>query len=149
MDTPAPHIALGSRGESLACDTLERAGYEILATRYRTRIGEIDIVARDRKQGEALALRSTPSIFVNGRPLMILSDLPEDLESWIQSELELGGAPAPSPAASAAPAAPASGAASDAAPAPSAQPAAKPSASSRPSTPSAKPASSSASPSHS
>ena len=48
MDTPAPHIALGSRGESLACDTLERAGYEILATHYRTRVGEIDIVARDR-----------------------------------------------------------------------------------------------------
>jgi len=48
MESAAPHIALGSRGESLACDTLERAGYEILATRYRTRHGEIDIVARDR-----------------------------------------------------------------------------------------------------
>jgi putative endonuclease len=48
MEPTAPHIALGSRGEQLACDTLERAGYEILATRYRTRAGEIDIVARDR-----------------------------------------------------------------------------------------------------
>jgi len=48
VESPAPHIALGTRGESLACDILERAGYEILATRYRTRHGEIDIVARER-----------------------------------------------------------------------------------------------------
>ena len=44
---PAPHLALGSRGESLAQTTLEQQGYAILATRYRTRAGEIDIVARD------------------------------------------------------------------------------------------------------
>jgi putative endonuclease len=47
MDTPAPHLALGSLGETLARETLEREGYAILATRYRTRAGEIDIVARD------------------------------------------------------------------------------------------------------
>ncbi len=44
---PAPHIALGSLGESLACTALEQQGYAIIATRYRTRAGEIDIVARD------------------------------------------------------------------------------------------------------
>src|SRR5262245_34094018 len=38
---------LGIRGENLAVDELERRGYAILARRYRTRHGEIDIVARD------------------------------------------------------------------------------------------------------
>ncbi len=39
-------IALGKRGEDLACEELSRLGYEILERRYRTRFGEIDIVAR-------------------------------------------------------------------------------------------------------
>ena len=43
----SPHIALGSLGESLARTALEQRGYAIIATRYRTRAGEIDIVARD------------------------------------------------------------------------------------------------------
>jgi putative endonuclease len=34
-------------GEDLACGMLRRQGYAILARRYRTRLGEIDIVARD------------------------------------------------------------------------------------------------------
>jgi putative endonuclease len=39
--------ALGRAGEDLAVEELERRGYVILARRYRTRHGEIDIVARD------------------------------------------------------------------------------------------------------
>ena len=35
------------RGEELACRELRRRGYSILARRYRTRHGEIDIVAMD------------------------------------------------------------------------------------------------------
>jgi len=38
---------LGKRGEDAACSELARRGYAILARRYRTRFGEIDIVARD------------------------------------------------------------------------------------------------------
>ena len=38
---------LGKLGEDLACAELERRGYAILERRYRTRFGEIDIVARD------------------------------------------------------------------------------------------------------
>ena len=38
---------LGKIGEDLACAELQRRGYAILARRYRTRFGEIDIVARD------------------------------------------------------------------------------------------------------
>jgi putative endonuclease len=39
--------ALGRIGEDLACEELERRGYEILARRYRRRGGELDIIARD------------------------------------------------------------------------------------------------------
>lgn len=38
---------LGKLGEEIAVRELERRGYAILARRYRTRYGEIDIVARD------------------------------------------------------------------------------------------------------
>ena len=38
---------LGKTGEELAVEELERRGYAILARRYRTRCGEIDIVAED------------------------------------------------------------------------------------------------------
>jgi putative endonuclease len=40
-------IDLGKSGEEVACRELQRHGYTILARRYRTRYGEIDIVARD------------------------------------------------------------------------------------------------------
>ena len=40
-------ILLGKSGEDLACRELRRRGYEILARRFRTRVGELDIVARD------------------------------------------------------------------------------------------------------
>ena len=40
---------LGKSGEDLACAELERRGYAILERRYRTRVGEIDIIARDKE----------------------------------------------------------------------------------------------------
>jgi putative endonuclease len=43
---------LGKSGEELACAELRRRGYAILERRYRTRFGEIDIIARD---GEVIA----------------------------------------------------------------------------------------------
>ena len=42
-----PRQVVGLDGEDAACAELKRRGYEILARRYRTRRGEIDIVARD------------------------------------------------------------------------------------------------------
>src|SRR5688500_19588675 len=42
-----PRQDFGKLGEDLACAELVRRGYAILARRYRTRYGEIDIVARD------------------------------------------------------------------------------------------------------
>jgi putative endonuclease len=38
---------LGKQGEDLAARELRRLGYAILARRYRTKFGEIDIVAED------------------------------------------------------------------------------------------------------
>ena len=39
--------SLGKLGEELACGELQRRGYAILERRYRSRFGEIDIIARD------------------------------------------------------------------------------------------------------
>jgi putative endonuclease len=38
---------LGVQGETLACDQLESLGYTIVQRRFRTRFGEIDVVADD------------------------------------------------------------------------------------------------------
>jgi putative endonuclease len=40
-----PRRALGALGERLAVDHLRRAGYEIVDRNFRTRFGELDIVA--------------------------------------------------------------------------------------------------------
>jgi putative endonuclease len=47
MTASSYHITLGKSGETYACLELERRGYAILDRRYRTRAGEIDVVARD------------------------------------------------------------------------------------------------------
>ena len=38
---------LGIQGEALACEELEKLGYAIIERRYRTRFGEIDVIAND------------------------------------------------------------------------------------------------------
>jgi putative endonuclease len=42
-----PRRALGALGERLAAEHLTRAGYVVLGRNYRTRFGEIDIIAAD------------------------------------------------------------------------------------------------------
>ncbi len=39
--------SFGKSGEDLACQELQRRGYAILARGYRSRFGEIDIIAKD------------------------------------------------------------------------------------------------------
>jgi putative endonuclease len=39
---------LGIDGETMACEELEKLGYAIIERRYRTRFGEIDVIANDR-----------------------------------------------------------------------------------------------------
>ena len=47
MPSAADRQTLGKQGELLACEALADRGYAVLATRFRTRFGEIDIVAQD------------------------------------------------------------------------------------------------------
>ena len=42
-----PRHSLGRRGEQLAAEHMERLGYRVLARNYRTRFGELDLVATD------------------------------------------------------------------------------------------------------
>jgi putative endonuclease len=41
--------ALGAKGERLAARHLEARGYEVVARNFRTRFGELDLVARDER----------------------------------------------------------------------------------------------------
>ena len=45
--TSAKTVGFGKTAEDLACAELQRRGYAVLARRYRTKVGEIDIVAQD------------------------------------------------------------------------------------------------------
>lgn len=45
----ATHLERGVEGEEIAVRTLKKSRYKILERNYRTPIGEIDIIARDRK----------------------------------------------------------------------------------------------------
>jgi protein-disulfide isomerase len=57
-----------------------------------------DAVARDRKQGNALELKGTPLIYINGRHFDLdYFDLRDDLEPWILLEAELAAADEPKP----------------------------------------------------
>ena len=47
-------LKLGSRGEALAWNFLRKQGYSILEKNYRTRFGEVDVIAR--KEGVLIFL---------------------------------------------------------------------------------------------
>ena len=44
---PHSRQRLGTAGEDLACAELERLGYRVIERNYRSRFGEIDVVAID------------------------------------------------------------------------------------------------------
>jgi thiol-disulfide isomerase/thioredoxin len=55
-----------------------------------------DRVNRDRKQGDSVTVNGTPTIYINGREYDLTKfDMADDLEDWINLEVELatGGAP--------------------------------------------------------
>ncbi|MCC6645120.1 MAG: thioredoxin domain-containing protein [Polyangiaceae bacterium] len=54
-------------------------------------------VTRDKKQGDAVGLDHTPTIFINGREFRG-GDLDGDLDEWVKLELELAGDTTPIPA---------------------------------------------------
>ena len=40
-------VSIGCEGEEIAVKTIKKKGYKIIERNYRTRLGEIDIIARD------------------------------------------------------------------------------------------------------
>lgn len=40
----------GKNGEDMACDYIEKLGYEIIERNYRNKLGEIDIIAKDKNE---------------------------------------------------------------------------------------------------
>src|SRR5436305_15271108 len=48
--TGAPRRRLGETGEALACRHLQARGFTVLQRNFRTRYGELDIVAADSRQ---------------------------------------------------------------------------------------------------
>jgi putative endonuclease len=59
-----PRRDLGASGEQFAAEHLRRCGYEIVARNYRTRYGELDIVAFD---GRALVFCEVKTRRADGR----------------------------------------------------------------------------------
>jgi protein-disulfide isomerase len=120
------HAVLFKNQQALGVENVEKLaqgiGLDMVKFRQdRDAEATADFVAKNRKQGEALELTGTPSIFINGRKFSSTGEnQAQDFEDWVTLELELTGASAPAAAApaSAAPAAPASAAAAPAASAP-------------------------------
>jgi putative endonuclease len=85
-------IALGKFGEDLACAELVRRGYAILARRYRSRFGEIDIIARDgrtlvfvevkARHGDAFGAGAESVTFVKRRRIVLLAQEYADRCGW-------------------------------------------------------------------
>lgn len=119
------HVLLFENQSDLSPGNVEKLAQKVgldLARFRQDRDSEAtaDAVMRDRKQGEALDIGSTPSLFINGRAFPASPDFDQDLEDWLKLEFELtraaSGAPAPAPPAVSGP----KPASSFAAPAPSA-----------------------------
>ncbi len=103
------HHALFENQTQLSIENVEKLAQGVgldLAKFRQDRDSEAtaDFVAKNRKQGEALNLTGTPSIFIDGRKFESAGGQPkEELEEWINLELELqGNAPAAAPQAPAA-----------------------------------------------
>ncbi len=56
-----PRQDIGKQGEQIARETLETKGYEILMMNFRCKLGEIDIIARDRHMVVFVEVRTVTS----------------------------------------------------------------------------------------
>src|SRR5438105_1149362 len=79
MQLLAYRQAVGKQGEDLAACELQRRGYAILARRYRTRFGEIDIVAQ---QGPAVVF-----VEVKARRSLRYGSAAEAIPHWKQRRI--------------------------------------------------------------
>lgn len=62
-ETKRRHLGRGHRGEWLAAWALRLKGYRIVARQYRTKLGEIDIVARRGDLVAIVEVKARPSLF--------------------------------------------------------------------------------------
>jgi protein-disulfide isomerase len=113
------HAALFKNQTALGVENVEKLaqGVGLDMARFRQdRDSEAtaDFVAKNRKQGEALELTGTPSVFINGRRFTSTGENQgQDFEDWVNLELELtGNAPAAAAPAASANAGPSASAAS-------------------------------------
>ena len=65
---PISKLDLGKLGEEKAVQYLKDKGYEILERNYRSKLGEIDVVARDRKTICFIEIKTRSSLS-KGHPL--------------------------------------------------------------------------------
>lgn len=79
MDQPPNRQDLGKQGEELAVQILEGRGYVILERRYRTRFGEIDIIAE--VNGELVFVE------VKARRTAAFGDASESVPFWKQRRI--------------------------------------------------------------
>jgi putative endonuclease len=56
-----PRQDIGKQGEQIAREDLEAKGYEILTTNFRCKVGEVDIIARDRHMVVFVEVRTITS----------------------------------------------------------------------------------------
>ena len=73
---------LGRWGEALAADHLRRAGYQIVAANWRSRFGEIDLIAADPAFGmtrEELTAHLEPSRYIGRCPQQVEEFLDEEV----------------------------------------------------------------------
>lgn len=62
MVVPPEKKEIGQKGENLAVDYLQNAGYTVLERNYRCKLGEIDIIARDNDTLVFIEVRSRSSL---------------------------------------------------------------------------------------
>lgn len=68
-----PRHALGSTGERLAAEHLQRRGYRILESNYRSQWGELDLIAYDGQTIAFCEVKSRRTGGSSGTPLEALS----------------------------------------------------------------------------
>lgn len=91
---PTSRTKLGDWGEARAADFLRNKGLRIVATNYRCRWGEVDIVAQDRDQLVFVEVRTKRST-IFGSPEESLSPakmrrLTYTCQQYVQNQLEDG-----------------------------------------------------------
>ena len=91
---PAPRTKLGDWGEAQAADFLRNKGWLIIATKYRCRWGEVDIVTQDKEQLVFVEVRTKRSTNF-GTPEESLSSakvrrLTRTCQDYLQNQLEDG-----------------------------------------------------------